>query len=54
MELTELTKEIRKLVLANLKETVPLATKEAVAAGKLRDSSTKALGYTKLLNKFTP
>jgi hypothetical protein len=54
MELADIGKEIRKLVLESLKETVPEATANFSKLSKLKDSSTKALGYSKLKTNYTP
>ncbi len=47
--------EIKKLVIENLRKTVPAATKEAVKSSQLKDTSTRVLGYSKLTKKgITP
>jgi hypothetical protein len=47
--------ELQKLILDNLRKTVPVAAKQAKKASPLLDSSTRQMGYIKILKKgYTP
>lgn len=47
--------EISKLVIDNLKRTVPIAAQKQAKMSTLLDSSTKPMGFTKITKKgFTP
>lgn len=53
--MADIATELEKLILDNLRKTVPIAAKNAKKASPLLDSSTKAMGYTKILKKgYTP
>jgi hypothetical protein len=50
-----IAKELEKLILDNLRKTVPVAATKAAKAAPLLDSSTRQRGYTKILKKgYTP
>jgi hypothetical protein len=47
--------ELQKLILDNLRQTVPVAAKAASKKSPLLDASTRQRGYTKILKKgYTP
>ena len=49
------TEEIEKLILDNLKKTVPKAAQEGVSKNQLIDDSTKVMGFKKITKKgYTP
>lgn len=51
----DLKKDIEKLILDNLKKTLPAATKQAAKGEEFIDRSTKATGFNKITKPgFTP
>lgn len=53
--MSDLAGDLEKLILENLQKTVPAATQQMVKSMTYKDTSTKALGYTKLTRKgYTP
>lgn len=53
--MNEIGTELQKLILDNLRQTVPVAAKSASNKSSLVDKSTRQRGYTKILKKgYTP